>query len=479
MNQSQPSTMSTTDNRRVIISEPPQCDFYTIPIQTGNQVNYGYTQRIYVEPNFGWFTDFLRNIRQSGSLISAFFIFISGGFSAMSSITYGLILPGSHAQICWFIGIIIGSCISAILVNKVPKRSFYIVASLFIMANGILYTTKRGSVSATIAARYFNGIAIGYTLIPTILNGSEQSVKRFRGMNLCVEHIGLSVGALLSSVVGQIQLEGVCSLFCGILAFGSAVILTLESPVFYLRKNKEFEAVHVLRRLQRHKIITDETYVLLAENKSLLAEDLNRGLSVNIRRSWIPMIKMILFRCFVSMSSILPMFLTFFIAYGNVIAQSNNFSYTFYYMFLLMPLIGGLISWFSLDTIGRRIPSALALLICGVIFFVIAMSVEKARIYFLLIYKLLSGIIAPASTCYLSEAFSVSVKPFFILVAIVSENILQIVTSNYLISEFSTETFCFTLSALHIIYGILFFCIMPETKKTTLRDAFKKFQPTT
>ncbi|XP_055845951.1 uncharacterized protein LOC129911945 [Episyrphus balteatus] len=452
------------------------------------ETNYGQAE----PPRLSWFKDSQKNKPQSNSLSAASVIFVSGGMSWASSIGFGGFTVGSHIQVCWFFGVIIGACISAILVHKIKRRLFDIVASVLVVLNGIIFIVS-DSYTALVFARYFDGIAFGLTLISIIIAGSEQSVKRFRGMHLTVEQTGLVSGAIINIFVLNNSWNPYPNFFYGILAtcFGlvtliSTFFLTIESPVFHLRQNNDNEALNVLRRLQKPKIVTDETYSLLNESKALLREDENRGESANISNSLIPMIKLILFRCFVTMSSFLPMTALF---YSAIIMATfpnlGNYTVSYYsYLYILMRMIGVVISIFSLDTIGRKLPSTIAVLGGGILLIVIGIldlntfnkNNANITLYLIMFYQLFSGAMASASTCYLSEAFSVSVKPYFICAVILCENLLQIIVC-CTISNLNVTTFSYTLGIMQIIYAIVFYITMPETRQTTLRNALKMFEP--
>lgn len=434
-----------------------------------------------------WWEDLRKNSPQSFSLAAATLIFASGGMNLAYSI--GFSSPNiyeTHIQFSWFIAVIIGACISTIFVHTISKRIFNLVASSFVIISGVFHLTATQSISTIISARYCDGFAFGLTLIPTILAGSEISVKRFRGLNLSTEQIGLAVGALIRLIYTEYwgykklnALHGFLALFYGIAALMCTFLLTIETPVFLLRKALEEEAVTVIRRLQRTKTVTNDTYTLLNESKELLEEDWNR--SKNISIGIMPMIKITLFRSIVSMSISFPLTLVFMMASSMTARVNPSATYTY----ILMRLIGVIFSTLFLDTVGRRIPSAISLLFGGGIMFCVGFLSWRFGntpseyvipiVFLMLFYQLSAGIIAPTSTCYLSEAFSVSVKPLFILGVVIVENLLQVIIC-CLVSSINIPYFAFTLGGLHSIYAVIYFFMMPETMQKNLREALKLFQ---
>ncbi|XP_055844055.1 uncharacterized protein LOC129910635 [Episyrphus balteatus] len=490
MSQTKESAIDVVDK---VIEKLPESklEFKAKPPQAGYEAVYGQRRRQSASRRrLGWCEDARRNNPQSHSLAAATLIFASGGMNLVSSIGFGSQNNyRTHNQVSWFIAVIIGSCISTSLVEKVSKRIFNLVASVFVIIGAIFYMTASESNSTITSARYCDGIAFGLTLIPAILAGSEQSVKRFRGLVLSVEQIGLAAGALVKMIYWdnwgdrKINLvHGSLGLIYGVLALIFTFTLTIESPVQLLRKEYEDEAaVDALRQLQRPNIVTHETYALLNEHKALLQEDMNRE-SKNISKGWIPMIKVTLFRCMVSMSISFPLTFTFLLATS---LSSRNGIPMSPYVYILFRLIGVTFSLFFLDTLGRRIPSALALLFGGVSLFIVGWLASsfwntpyayiQPAVFLLLVYQLLSGIMAPSSTCYLSEAYSVSVKPYFILASVIAENVLQVIIC-LMVSNNSISNYACALGGMQVVYAIVYFFTMPETMQTTLREALKLFQ---
>ncbi|XP_055912425.1 uncharacterized protein LOC129946316 [Eupeodes corollae] len=490
MSQTKESAL-TTDKITGRLPEP-KLEYRPKSPQTGYEAVYGSQQRQRAsrQRRLGWCEDAQKNNPQLRSLAAATLIFSSGGMNLASSIGFGSNnLYGTHDQVSWFIGVIIGSCISTSLVKKISKRIFNLIASVLVVISGIFYITATQSTSAVISARYCDGIAFGLTLIPAIIAGSEQTVKRWRGFVLSVEQFGLAIGALIKVISMQnahnykeYSTHGVIALILGVGAVICTFVFTLESPVFLLLKDFEDEAVNALRRLQRPELVTHETYALLNETKALLQEDMARESSKNMSKSWIPMIKVVLFRCFVSMSISLPLTFTFLLATS---LSSRNGIPMAPYVYLFMRLIGVIFSMFFLDTLGRRIPSSLSLFVGGGIllaagwlasgFWNTANAHIQPVVFLMLIYQILSGITAASSTCYLGEAFSVSVKPQFMLAAVITENVLQILVC-CLVSTHSISNFACVLGGSQFLYAIVFFFTMPETMQTTLREALKLFQ---
>ncbi|XP_055913482.1 uncharacterized protein LOC129947074 [Eupeodes corollae] len=453
---------------------------------------YGTIETPYVAPTYTWYEDYQRNTPQSRSLAAASMIFLSGGMSLAMSVGVGPITEyGTHAQYCWFIAVIIGALISASLVHKLTKRTFYFIASILVIVKGTIYIVfaTENPLSWILLARYCDGIAFGLTIIPAIIAGSEQSVKKFRGRVLGVEQSSLSVGAMLLAIfsvswetIAEVyRVIGIASLIYGLVALIYTFATTVESPIFYLRRNNETEALNALRQLQKPKTITNETYALLNENKMLLEEDLNRGITNNVCTSFIPMLKVTILRVLVSLSFSLPLTWGFLITstLNNLGSEPNPFPYVF------MRLLGVTISLLTIDSVGRRATGGVALLTGSILLLGIgtlfgdntdpSVSSLHAAIAFLIFHQILAGVVAPASTTYLGEAFSPSVKPYFILISIVVENIIQIAVCSHATFD-STSNFAMILAALQFIYAMIYFFTVPETKQTTLREALDKFR---
>lgn len=435
-----------------------------------------------------WGEDFRKNNPQLLSLAAPTLIFASGGMNLIYSVGFSSTnFYQTHIQFSWFIAIIIGACFSTIFVHKISKKIFNLISAVFVIISGVFYLTATQSTYTIISARYCDGIAFGLTLIPALVAGSEQSVKRFRGMFLSVEQIGLALGAFIRllytdnfGVHKLNQVHGGLAMIYGALALICTFFFTIESPIFLLRKDLEDEAVNVLRKLQKTKTVTHETYALFNESRELLEEDWSRG-SRNISMGMVPMIKITILRCIVSMSISYPLTLAFLLS----TSMTSRSSAVPAYSYILLRLIGVFFSTFFLDILGRRVPSGISLLFGGGILF--SVGFLSARfwntpsqyimpiVFLMLFYQLSAGILAPTSTCYMSEAFPVSVKPLFILGVLVVENILQILLC-CLISTNSIPNFAIVLGGIQSIYAVMYFFTMPETMQTTLREALKSFQ---
>lgn len=481
MNQST-ETESLIGERRTATPPPPA------PSENNQQqpaiVSSGYgsiqTPNVPPEQAYSYYADTRRNRPQSSSLGAASIIFLSNGMSLAMSIGFGSPLEfGTHAQYCWFIAIIIGACLSAVFANNVTKLVFNLIASLLVIIKGIIYISAPGSSSWIITARYCDGIAFGLVLIPTILAGSEQSVKQLRGRVLGVEQSSLVVGCGLMTAftVNFTDVEinlipGIISVIYGLLAVVFNFLTTIESPIFHLRKNNEPEALNVIRQLQVPGTITNETYALLNESKDLIEDDSSRNVAENISNGLIPLAKVGMLRVLVSLSLSLPIT-------GNILLVNSN---RFWFVFLRF--IGITVSVMTIDRLGRKLTTAVAMLISSIFLLAYAALASSSpenilnntMAAFLLIYQFLSGFVAPASTCYLSEAFSLSVKPYFILAVIVVENLIQVFISTQQSLYTSISNFAYILAALQFVFAFVTALTIPETRNTTLREALEKFK---
>lgn len=255
---------------------------------------------------------------------------------------------------------------------------------------------------------------------------------------------------------------------------------TIESPIFHLQNNNETEALNVLRQLQKPGTITNETYALLNESKALLQEDLARGNTQNLANSWIPLFKIGFLRVLVSLSFSLPLSGVYLLVLS---LRDGTLPNLFWFVFLR--LVGVTCSVLFIDHLGRKVTSAISFLVgsisllgFGAIYsnsILILGDNLNSIIFFLLVCQFTSGLVAPSSTCYLSEAFSLSVRPYFILIVIVVENVVQIIIcSQSTIS--SAPNFAYALAALQFIMSFVVVFMIPETKNTTLREALEKFK---
>ncbi|XP_059216599.1 uncharacterized protein LOC106090115 [Stomoxys calcitrans] len=450
-----------------------------------------------VENSEGWLMRNHRNKPQSNSAGAAALVFISGGMflADQGSPEY---FTGKHISLSWFIGAIIGAVIGSVLCNKMYKKLITCFASLLVTISGILLIADSNSYSAMLAARYLNGIALGLVFPLTVVMISEESVKYMRGMNAAaMVSFCFSLGVFIQilymynwqDMFDASQMMGTIETIWGISGFVLAFFLQLESPVFYLQRGQEEMAIDALRRLQRPFTITQETYEQLEEHKRYVAESTEVTLLQSALIGLPALIKLCFYRVFTTASYSFYSFFAFSYA-SSVVYEPDTFWPSLVYG--LCAWLGPMVVMFTLDLKGRKPP-----MIVGFFFTCCIAStlggllndsqnirdkdVMTAVMYLLMAYQFFAGLSTASSAVYLTEAFPLAVKSFYVSIAFIVEMAVHIViiavrSEPWRSNVYDLSDYFYIVGALSLVFFALAIVAMPETKNDTLRECLKKFR---
>ncbi len=172
-------------------------------------------------------------------------------------------------------GGMVGPFISGPLTDRLGRKKINIVAALVFVLGSIL-TAIAPTVIALIIGRLCLGLAIGIVSSTVPLYIAEIAPANKRGQMVTFFQFAITVGILLSYVVGYFfgqEADGWRAMFWA--GFVPALILLVgmlivpESPRWLLRQGREEEAISVLSRLREPSEVEPE----LLQTKKLLAEE--------------------------------------------------------------------------------------------------------------------------------------------------------------------------------------------------------------
>jgi sugar porter (SP) family MFS transporter len=174
-------------------------------------------------------------------------------------------------------GAMFGPFISGFLTDLLGRKKINIIASLIFVLGSILAAIAPNTYSL-IAGRLLLGIAIGIVAATVPLYLAELSPKEKRGRMVTFFQLAITLGILLSYVVGYIfgNADNAWRLMFWA-GFVPAIILFVgmlfvpESPRWLLSKGRDDEAKSVLKKLREPKEAEDE----YNETKKLLEEEKN------------------------------------------------------------------------------------------------------------------------------------------------------------------------------------------------------------
>ncbi|XP_053947773.1 uncharacterized protein LOC128856496 [Anastrepha ludens] len=430
---------------------------------------------------------------QTLAVISDFFIFMTGGMNLAVSVGWSKREYTQQFRICWYIGVAIGAFIAPPLVQWKRKRLFIILPNILVAASAIIAVSGYQYLGVLIASRYIDGICIGLATVSFITHVSEISSEHRRGFCLAFEQIGLAIGVYIQMLYTALWitgtnfspnlLMGLCNLFFGCVA-AFMTYTQVDSPVFHMRKADEPNAVACVNILYQPPIMTENKQDVITEIKMYVAMNTTMSVGKSILKGLMPLIKMIIYRSMLSFIIALPIMLA--LNNGGLVSAPNVINWhpiLYGFLGLLGPVVGST----TLGGIGRKWLSLGALAVAGGMFLGVGIIYhEKSNMTnevkmsmvcaLLMIAQFLGGIFAPSTTVYLGEAFPLKVKPYFIGICVIVQNIVGliiVVTFNY--DSYNEFVFCITVGVIMIFFAMVFCFTLPETRKTKLREAQEQF----
>ncbi|XP_052836991.1 glucose facilitated diffusion protein [Drosophila gunungcola] len=444
--------------------------------------------------NTGYFSRVNRNKNAS---YAVFFLLVYGGMDMAASLgwnqTYSVFLITEYSY-CWFIGVIIGALAVILTMSFLPKQVFYFLGGILQLTGSILFTAMPGNYGACLGARYLAGLGIGLITVPFLIHNAEVAATNVRGVCGGMEQIGLALGIEVqvvfttewASILGTSPnlVHGIIGIVFSLLGLGMTA-LTIESPIYYLRRNQESLARQCLQKLMGNS--PNGVTRALDEAKLYVAESDSQSLGEELVASVGPFLKLLLFRCFVAFSFSLP--LTMSIISSTAVAE-GALSVWPMYVFGSVRLISALVALCLLDTLGRKAVSLVGLLcMAGLMLGLAALYADMANIVAWkpmvqacnigMAFQAVAGLFVCSSSAYMGEAFPMRVKSTLVGLIVIVEQLIHVIVLACLSSMSSGEIFFpyFLSVGIIMLLGMIFFAVsMPETKKITLREAGHRFQ---
>lgn len=357
------------------------------------------------------------------------------------------------------------------------------------------------SYDAIIASRYINGIAVGLVFPLTFVLVGEEVVKSMRGMNAAaVDTMSFGCGIFIQIIYSYTwtsgveqsfsvtQMNGCLNILWGIIGFIIAFSLLKESPLYYLARGQEEKAIDVLRQLQRPYTITFETYEQLEEHKRYLAESKEKSFLQSAIMGLPALLKLCFYRSFMALS------FSFFVNYAFTYAcvATARLSIWPFYIYGLARWLGAMVFMFSLDSKGRKPSMTTGFLVCCCLAFTVAGIFDDKRNlvsydymnavrYLLILYQLFASSAMASSSVYLSEAFPLAVKPYYISIVFIVEMLVHIIilcskSKISVLNLFDMPDYFYALGSLSFAFFLVAIFAMPETKWNTLRECLAKFR---
>ncbi|XP_054730428.1 uncharacterized protein LOC129239136 [Anastrepha obliqua] len=434
-------------------------------------------------------------MKQWMALLSGALLFVPGGMSMAFGLGWNLhthIPTTMQLRYSWFIGLIIGAILAAPLIRAVPKRVFMLFGAILVIIGGIIFTSVPYNYSAVLAARYINGIAIGCTTLAFLVHASEIAATENRGFCLWLEQNSMTVGIVIQVVytsqwTSQVdfaadRLHGIIAIIFGVLAICCAHFI-VESPIFFIHQCDDARALNCLRQLQRPEYAAPcALQVLLDQQKTYVVETETVEWRDTLIQS--PLLRLLLYRSMIAFGFSLPM--NEAMKWANLVVLSD---YEWQPIVFVILRVGGTFSsLYMFDVTGRKMVSLVALFCTAVLSIAIGGEYDdelsvKSEYHMSVIcvlsqvFQFFAGLYAPSSSVYLSEAFPMTLKPYFIAGCLaVQQAIHIIVICNFHFNIYSMSMYAFAVGILMLLCFAGFCVTMPETRKTTLGEAQIRFR---
>ncbi|KAH8417401.1 hypothetical protein KR222_010522, partial [Zaprionus bogoriensis] len=423
-------------------------------------------------------------------------LFAYGGMDFAQSLQWNMgtgVSNTAEFMYSWFIGVIIGALAAALTVTEVPKWVYYALGGIMQLINGIIFVAAEYDYTSIVAARYIGGVGIGLITVVFIIHNSEVTTSTTRGQWAALEQYGLALGIIIqtimdsewlsSSDIGLNLAHGIFGIVFSVVATVS-VAMSVESPVFHLRRNDEHKARACLWHLLTSLTPVNSYNAALNEIKRYVEEGSSRSLGEELSASVVPFVKMLFCRCLVAFTFSYP------ISLSIISSSAVSIGYIGWSICIWSVLrwIGTFITIAIVDRVGRKVLSLTSLLCMAALMLATAGiysdTYNAASVYYMsqvsrmaMAFQFFAGIFVSVTPTYLSEAFPMRVKGLMIGLIVCLEQVIHIVT----IVTFGRNYDCFfqyfiAVGIILSISMIIFAVLMPETRSLTLRQAGERFR---
>jgi len=356
---------------------------------------------------------------------------------------------------------------------------------------GVLYLTLPERAGAIIAARYLDGFANGLIFVPTLTTLGELSVLEMRGvLAASVEQLSCNFGIFIQLFYTAIwnsgwnltivadQVHGLLGIFLGVAALALALTLCVESPVYLLLRRSEQAAVVALRHLQRPSMVTSETFLLLDEHKRYVADNRDLSWGQSIQRGLVPLLKVTVHRSIYALSLTPIIWVALF---ETAVKLTPNFHTWPYVVFGILRWIGSCCVVFIMDSGGRKKPTLFGIFAGGIFAIAFATLFQRtphmiSALSMLFSFQFFAGVTHAASAVYLTEAFPLAVKSYFVALVYILELLIRIGLCCYKPTNMDIVTYFYVLGGISLCFFLLGIFCLPETKLTTLAEAHPKIR---
>ncbi|XP_036336152.1 uncharacterized protein LOC118746399 [Rhagoletis pomonella] len=463
------------------------------------------------ESQMSWLRLFCRYRLQFQAMTSASAIFLAGGMklawsvfetptvNAKSIITYHLL------TIAWFVGVAAGAIMASAFVQRVSKNVAHCISGALLLLGGVLFVSAPTWFASLLCSCLMEGCAYGINQIQGLVTAGEVAHKDIRGLLVASERIFLWLGICLQLLCTRLwfvmepisgyalhvnQLHGFLAIVIALSALIFNILYRFESPVLLKMQQRNLAATYVMKRLQSAPYPSIEVTQTCEECKQLLEYDAGQTIWMAMRKSnTVPLLKVLLLRCYGAITLSLPVNRTFITASMTGLKCTMNCVY----LLALCGVLGSIVGALCVDKYGRRKITVISLLFSGNCAFLMGGVLHyiyaeistiilphltfELVVYLMFCYQIFACAgVALASSVYMAEAFTTSVKAKCLATLVVCEQALQVaLVLTLFYADFAEPRFYFAIGALGMVMGTLALFFLPETMYLSLYESLVKF----
>lgn len=337
-------------------------------------------------------------------------------------------------------------------------------------------------------ARILCGVSHGITYVTILIHASEVSIARLRGMVVGTVHLCLVIGVFITSsslmpVFGARSYEidptktiGFNGLICVLSGLLLGIFFNRESPVFYIRRYCDQDALNVMMQLRSESHVTQEIRQDLDELKIMVAEDYQSDSCIISRKNLRPLLAIITLRIIFVASFNMP--LNLILLESIEVHLYDGLNDTSGMVLSGFRWVAVMTAMFFID-FGRKKVYIVSSAMSGTLLILMAQLLTDSTGSFITLacaFQTFSGLaIGSIADIYSAEAFNTKLKAKSIAFTTSIEfaaQILLIVIYYYMnIRDESILLMC----GLVLITGVFIMYKLPDTSGMSLRNARNKF----
>lgn len=471
-----------------------------------------------------WLYQSQKNKPQGNSLAGGIFVFFAAGLQigwiynnqlqhfkwAQNHSSFQVIIT----YVGFYVLAIAGLYMAAMVIDRLTKRNIYVSLKVIRIQFGknfmeiyfqfsaltlsflgsACFIAMPKSLYLNVAARLLIGFSFGYSYLVCIVHASEIMTQKLRGMIVATFNFIVLSSILINETfviatdhevhaLGTMQWIGIYGAIFGVLGIALLPMLTHESPVLLIRRNKDSDALSLMIKVRNENSETYEIRNEFNELKTMVEEDKQFSPKIFLDGNERALIMVALLRLGNVLSFNFGLNMIRMANVSQFDGEDNvNFGGT---LLMTVRMMAALFTLFTFDTKGRR-PyflisfggTSFALIIFGFLIYFYNNPIIIAIVQ--VIIEIFGGIgIGSVADVYSSEAFGTMKKAYSIFVTIAIEFGLQALIIALTFGTELTRTF----SAVYPIVsgGVLLLITyylkekLPETAKMSIRQTRNEF----